>query len=224
MGFIIVMRRRFEMLSMECKLTPELGPHLCVSLCSFLLALFSHFMDWNCTHFLVWHGLHLPMDVSWTLFADIVLSAALVDHLTDLQLLLRFWSPTLPFGEEPLPILEWYGPHLSIDILWTFMADILLSYMHGIEEHKPKLNLALTLSHSDGVRTLYVLYIELTQYLSRSLLTVEQLLLSTLISILVGAIKMVDWMVLKHHLPTSANGLQLMLCSEQCLGAHVQFC
>ena len=215
------MRRRFEMLSMECKLTPELGSQLCVSLCRFLLALLSHFMDWNCTHFLVWHGLHLPMDVSWTFFADIVLSAALVDYPTGLQLLLRFWFPSLPFGEEPLPVLEWHGPYLSMDISWTLMADILLSYMHVIDENKPKLNLALALSYSDGVRTLYVRYIELTQYLSRSLLTVEQLLLSTLISILIGALKMADWMVMKHHSLTSSP---FMLRSERCLGAHVQLC
>ena len=79
------------------------------------------------------------------------------------------------------------------DDVSTLSADVHMSH------------LVPALCHTDGMRALYDLYIELTQHLLCSLLTVEQLLLYTLILVLLSSMMAVQSKETMLILETSAE-------------------
>ena len=116
-----------------------------------------------------------------------------LEHYLCVSLCSFFFWPLLPrYGQEPHPILVWHGSHLPMDVSWTLFADISLSLLPMLIADVHMSKLALALCHADGMRALYDLYIELTQHLLCSLLTVEQLLLYTLILVLLSSLMVVQ--------------------------------
>ena len=92
-----------------------------------------------------------------------------------------------------------------MDVSWTLFADILLSILPSLRADVDISKLALALCYADGMRALYDLYIELTQHLLCSLLTVEQLLLYTLILVLLSSLMAVQSKETTLILETSAE-------------------
>ena len=129
-----------------------------------------------------------------------------LEHYLCVSLCSFFFWPLLPrYGQEPHPILVWHGSHLPMDVSWTLFADILLSILPMLNADVHMSKLALALCHADGMRALYDLYIEVTQHLLCSLLTVEQLLLYTLILVLLSSLMVVQSKETTLILETSAE-------------------
>ena len=83
-------------------------------------------------------------------------------------------------------------------------------------------HLAPALYHTDGMRAVYDLYIELTQHLLCSLLTVEQLLLYTLILVLLSSLMVVQSKETTLILETSAEFPRYVGRTEVLLEAKVE--